>query len=88
MKQKRTVEILSAGCPVCSETVSLVRGLACLSCEVTVLDMNEPEVAERARSLGISSIPAVLVDGKLADCCRDRGPDETGLRAAGIGRPL
>lgn len=86
MTAKRKIEIFSAGCPACDETVSLVNQMACSSCEVSVLDMNEPAVASRAKSLGIRSVPAVLVDGKLADCCTGRGPDEATLRTAGIGQ--
>jgi hypothetical protein len=31
---------------------------------------------------------AVVVDGKVADRCAGRGPDEAALRAAGIGSPI
>ncbi|MCI0621793.1 MAG: thioredoxin family protein, partial [Acidobacteria bacterium] len=41
-----------------------------------------------AKGLGIRSVPAVVIDGKLADCCTGRGPDEAALRSAGIGQPL
>jgi len=85
---KRKIEIFSAGCPVCKETVELVKRLSCSSCEIAVLDMNDPTVATRANSLGIRSVPAVVVDGSLASCCAGRGPDEAALRAAGIGQPL
>ena len=88
MSDKRKVEVFSAGCPVCDETIEMVKRLACPSCEVSVLDMNEPEVASRAKGLGIGSVPAVVIDGKLAECCAGRGPDEATLRAAGIGQPL
>jgi len=88
MNRRRRVEIFSAGCPVCGDLVTLVQRLACDSCEVVVLDMNDAEVAERARGLGIRSLPAVAVDGRLADCCAGRGPDEAALRAAGISQPL
>ena len=74
MAAKRTIEVFSAGCPVCEETVQLVNRIACPSCEVTVLDMREAAVASRAKSLGVRSVPAVAVDGKLADCCAGRGP--------------
>lgn len=84
----RKVEIFSAGCVVCKETVELVQRISCPSCEVTVLNMKEPKVAQRARSLGIRSVPAVAVDGKLASCCAGRGPSEAELRAAGIGQRL
>jgi len=86
MATKRKVEVFSAGCPACEDTVRLVNGIACPSCEVSVLDMNEPAVARRAKSLGIRSVPAVAIDGKLADCCAGRGPDEEALRAASIGQ--
>ncbi len=86
MSAKRKIEVFSAGCPACEETIELVNRVACPSCEVSVLDMNQPEVAERARSLGIRSVPAVAIDGKLADCCSGRSPDEATLRAAGLGQ--
>ncbi len=86
MANKRSVEIFSAGCGVCQDTVALVERIACPSCEVTVLDMNDDAVAQRARSLGVASVPAVAVDGKLAGCCTGRGPDEAALRSAGIGQ--
>ena len=84
----RKVEIFSAGCSVCYETVELVKRISCPSCEVAVLSMNDQKVAQRAKSLGIKSVPAVVVDGKLASCCAGRGPNESELRAAGIGQPL
>ena len=88
MTVKRKVEIFSAGCPVCKDTINLVNKLVCESCEVSVLDMNKPEITERAKTLGIRSVPAIVIDGKLADCCAGRGPDEATLSAVGIGKPL
>ncbi len=88
MVQRRRVEIYSAGCGVCEETITLVKRLACDSCEVVVRDMADPEVASRARQLGVRSVPAVAVDGRLAGCCAGRGRDEASLRAAGVGQSL
>lgn len=88
MSAKRKIEIFTAGCPLCQDTVDLVNRLACTSCEVSVLDMNDKTVASRAAALGIRSVPAVAINGKLADCCTGRGVDETTLRDAGIGQPL
>ncbi len=88
MNTKRTIEVFSAGCPACEETIELVNRVACPSCEVSVLDMNDPQIADRAKDLGIRSVPAVVIDGKLADCCAGRGPEETTLRAAGLGQPI
>jgi pyruvate/2-oxoglutarate dehydrogenase complex dihydrolipoamide dehydrogenase (E3) component/glutaredoxin len=88
MATKRKIEVFSAGCPACEETVQLVKRIACSSCEVSVLDMNEPTVAKRAKSLGVRSVPAVVIDGKLADCCAGRGPREPTLRAAGVAQAI
>ena len=85
MAAKRKIEVFSAGCPACQDTVALVQRVACPSCDVSVLDMNDPKVASRAKGLGIRSVPAVVIDGKLADCCAGRGPEEATLRAAGLG---
>ena len=82
---KRTVEVFSAGCPACENTIQLVNEIACPSCEVSILDMKDPAVTKRAKGLGITRVPAVVVNGKLADCCAGTGPTEAGLRAAGVG---
>jgi glutaredoxin 3 len=87
-QHKRKIEVFSAGCSCCDETVNLVKQIACPSCEVTVHNMKEPNVAERAKQLGIHSVPAVVIDGKLADCCSNRGPRAETLKAAGLGVPL
>lgn len=88
MTATRKIEVFSAGCTVCEDTVALINKIACPSCEVEILDMHKPEVSRRARQYGIRSVPAVVVDGRLADCCAGRGPDEAQLRATGIGIPL
>lgn len=50
--------------------------------------MHQDDVAARAKQYGVKSVPAVVIDGKLADCCAGRGPDEATLRAAGLGVSL
>jgi len=88
MSTTRTIEIFSAGCPACRETINLVNSIACSSCEISVLDMHDPEGAARAKELGVRSVPAVAINGALAGCCKGGGPDEATLRGAGLGRPL
>jgi len=88
MAATRKIEVFSAGCTICEDTVALINRIACPSCEVEILDMHKPEVAKKARAYGVRSVPAVAVNGRLADCCAGRGPDENQLRAAGIGTPL
>ena len=88
MPATRKIEVFSAGCALCEDTIALINRIACPSCEVKILDMHDPGVAKKAKSYGIGSVPAVAVDGKLADGCVGRGPDEATLRAKGVGTPL
>lgn len=88
MNPRRKIEIFTAGCPVCEEAIALVKGAACPSCEVEVLDMRKDAVAVKAKEYGIRSVPAVAIDGRLADCCAGHGPDIVTLRADGVGTPL
>jgi glutaredoxin 3 len=55
------------------------------SAEVSVLDMHRQDVAAKAKGMGVQSVPAVAIDGKLADCCTGRGVDEATLRSQGLG---
>lgn len=86
MAAKRKIEVFSAGCRVCEETIEMINQGACASCEIIVHDMKTIGVAKRAKALGIRSIPAVVIDGQLASCCAGRGVDQAILRAAGLGR--
>lgn len=78
----KTIEVFSAGCSTCKETIEMVKKLAGAQHEVHVRDMQHHETATQAKRLGIRSLPAVVVEGKLAGCCAGRGPDEHVLREA------
>lgn len=86
MNTKRKIEVFSAGCPACQDALDIVNRLACPSCEVAILDMNDIKVAKQARTLGIRTVPAVVIDGQLAACCTGAGVEEDVLRAAGLGK--
>lgn len=92
MPEKRKIEIFTAGCPVCEDTVKQVREAACPSCEVIVYDLNKGcetnECRDKAKEYGIKSVPAVAIDGKLASCCDNNGVDIETLKQAGLGQPL
>ena len=81
----RTVEIFSAGCPCCDEAVVAVKAAACSKCDVQVRDMKDPAVQADAKRYGVQRVPAVVIDGKLAECCKGSGIDMDQLRAMGLG---
>ena len=80
MPNAHTIEVCAAGCPACDDVISLVHRVASPGARVKVLDMHDAAVAARAKSLGIKSVPSVVIDGKLASCCASRGVDEATLR--------
>lgn len=86
--QNRQVEIFSTGCPACEQTIQWVNEIACESCEITAHDMHDAEVAKRAEALGIRSVPAVVINGQLAACCENAGPNKETLLQAGLGQGL
>jgi len=83
----RKVEVFSSG-NGCENLITAIRAAACPSCEVRVLDVTAPEVAERANQLGVQSVPAVAINDELVCCPCECGPDLAKLRAAGLGVPL
>lgn len=87
-KPTRKVEVFSSG-SCCNEgLITAIRAAACPSCEIRVLDVSAADVAECANQLGVQSVPAVAIDGKLVCCPCECGPDLAKLRAAGLGVPL
>ncbi len=92
MSQVRTIEVFTAGCLVCEETVKQVREAACSSCEVIVYDLNKGcetnECRDKAKQYGIKSIPAVVIDGQLASCCEKQCINIQTLKELGLGQSL
>ena len=82
MAQKHKIEIFSAGCATCKETIDMVSKIAGADHDVQIHDMHLEGIATRAKQHGVRSLPAVVIDGKLAGCCAGRGPDEHILRQA------
>jgi glutaredoxin 3 len=82
---KRTVEVFTAGCGLCNDTLARVRQLACESCDVQVYDLTSEPGMAKAREYGVTRAPSVVVNGRLADCCRQGAVDEGVLRGMGVG---
>lgn len=89
---KRNVEVFTSGCYLCEEAVNLVKEIACSSCEVKVYDLSNPrdskECIEKAKNYGVSSVPSIVVDGKIVDCCVRGKVNKETLLASGIGQPI
>jgi len=79
MAQRRKIEVFTAGCPCCTAAVDLVEFLAGTEHDVEIRDMHDPAVVVAAASYGIRRMPAVVVDGRLADPYAGVGLDEETL---------
>lgn len=86
---KRSVEIFTAGCPVCDPVVQMVKEASCNNCEITVYDLvkqcEEKNCTDKMRRYGINRVPSIVVDGRLLECC-DKAITKQDLLNAGIGQ--
>jgi hypothetical protein len=85
---KRKIEIFTAGCPVCEEQVQKIKELACPSCDIDVLNVNQnTDALNKSKSIGIKRLPSVVIDGVLAECCSS-GIDFELLKSMGLGKQI
>jgi len=88
--EKRKVEVFTSGCFLCDEAVQLAQGLACPNCAVTVYNLADPceskVCIDKAKAYGVNAVPALVVDGKLVECCERNKVNREALVAVGIGR--
>lgn len=79
---RQTIEVFSAGCSTCQEGIRAVQELVGKEHEVKVHDMHGDRGAQqRAKELGISRVPAVVVNGRLAQCCQSKPVDVDVVRS-------
>jgi glutaredoxin 3 len=78
----RTIEVFSAGCPLCVEALQLVQMLVDESWRVHVYSMDTGDAFARARDYGVMRVPAIVINGRVAACCQEEGVSEAVLRDA------
>ena len=65
-EERRIIEVFTAGCRLCSETLDLVRkSLGECGCNVVERRCEGMEWGEEAERYGIRAMPSVVVDGKI-----------------------
>lgn len=66
MSAKRRIEIFTAGCPLCAETVNAVKE-AVSSCGCEVIEHNiTGQITPEALQYGVRAVPTVVIDGQIA----------------------
>lgn len=63
---KRKIEVFSAGCPLCDETLKLVKeSVSSCGCEVIERRCPEGELCAEAKQYGVQTMPTVVVNGQI-----------------------
>jgi glutaredoxin 3 len=67
VKQNHTIEIFSAGCPLCKHIIEDIQIGKCQSCSQTVYDINKmtDKVKRKMKEYSISSVPTTIIDGSI-----------------------
>lgn len=63
MSTKRTIEIFTAGCHLCAETVAAVKQAVSV-CGCDVIEQNVS--SDAARRYGVRAVPTIVIDGQIA----------------------
>lgn len=61
----KKIEIFTADCPLCKDTLAMVKGEACSECEVIERRCSGDECCEPAKGYDIKAVPTIVVDGKI-----------------------
>ena len=67
MKQHHTIEIFSAGCPLCRHITDEIEVGKCEGCSQTIYDVNKltEEIKLKMKEYGVASVPTTIIDGNI-----------------------
>lgn len=66
MSTKRKIEVFIADCPLCNETLELVKkAVSDCGCEVIERRCSGTECCDEAKQYGVKAMPTVVVDGRI-----------------------
>ena len=67
MANPRRIEVFTAGCPLCTVTIELVKqAVSRCGCEVIERTCTETAGCDQAKQYGIRTMPTIVVDGQIA----------------------
>jgi hypothetical protein len=67
MRQNRTIEIFSAGCPLCRHIIDDIQIGKCQGCNQIVYDVNKmtDDIKRKMKEYSITSVPTTIIDGSI-----------------------
>jgi len=75
------VEIFTAGCSLCDETVEEVKNIFSEK-EIIIYNLIKALDLNKAKEYGINRVPSVVVNGRLLNCCKNNKVDKKELTEA------
>lgn len=61
----KRIEVFTADCPLCKDTLEIIKKEACTECEVIEQRCSGSECCQPAKNYDIKAVPTVVVDGKV-----------------------
>lgn len=61
----RRIEVFTADCPLCKDTLKIIKQVTCPECEVIERRCTGEACCEPAKGYDIKAVPAIVVDGKI-----------------------
>jgi hypothetical protein len=67
VKQNHTIEIFSAGCPLCRHIIDDIQIGKCQGCNQTVYNVNNMtnDVKRKMKEYGVTSVPTTIIDSSI-----------------------
>jgi hypothetical protein len=67
MKRHHTIEIFSAGCPLCKHITDEIEIGKCQGCNQTIYDVNKmtEEVKLKMKKYAVTAVPTTIIDGSV-----------------------
>lgn len=62
----KKIEVFTANCPLCKDTLELIKKESCSECEVIERRCSGDECCDPAKDYGIKAVPTIVVNGKIA----------------------
>lgn len=64
MKMAMDIEVFSAGCRLCEDTVRMVKRVMGPECTLRIYDLTKGEGLEESRKYGVRAVPTIVGNGR------------------------
>ncbi|MGH9922272.1 MAG: thioredoxin family protein [Nitrososphaerales archaeon] len=67
MQEHHTIEIFSAGCPLCKHVIDTIEIGKCEGCRLAIYDVNNmtKEIKVKMKEYDLKAVPTTIIDGQI-----------------------